>query len=224
MKKKLLALVCALVMIFSLASCGLSTPDTVGKVGDFEVSSGLYLLAQFSAYQQAAQLAGTDQDTTDVKAFLTETITTDADSGETAVVQDYVADKTLETLRTFAAIQTPEDAADVLDELIDRYGDPPPSVSDLVNVSLVRVQATAVGVYEVTQKKDTIVLNLEHLDVPMIRGLLVAFNGRVTAGAGSKPYLSVTLHPDEKPLELLQSILKAMAEILNGKDKPQESK
>lgn len=112
----------------------------------------------------------------------------------------------------------------LLAELIDRYGDPPPSVSDLVNVSLVRVQATAVGVYEVTQKKDTIVLNLEHLDVPMIRGLLVAFNGRVTAGAGSKPYLSVTLHPDEKPLELLQSILKAMAEILNGKDKPQESK
>lgn len=104
MKKKLLALVCALVMIFSLASCGLSTPDTVGKVGDFEVSSGLYLLAQFSAYQQAAQLAGTDQNTTDVKAFLKETITTDADSGETAVVQDYVADKTLETLRTFAAI------------------------------------------------------------------------------------------------------------------------
>lgn len=104
MKKKLLALACALVMIFSLASCGLSTPDTVGKVGDFEVSSGLYLLAQFSAYQQAAQLAGKDQDATDVKAFLKETITTDADSGETAVVQDYVADKTLETLRTFAAI------------------------------------------------------------------------------------------------------------------------
>ena len=102
----------------------------------------------------------------------------------------------------------------MLDELIDRYGDLPPSVSDLVNVSLVRVQASAVGVYEVTQKKDTIVLNLESLDVPMIHGLLAAFNGRVVAGAGNRPYLSVTLHPDEKPLELLQSILKAMAEIL----------
>ena len=104
MKKKLLALVCALVMIFSLASCGLSTPDTVGKVGDFEVSSGLYLLAQFSAYQQAAQLAGTDQDATDVKAFLKETITTDADSGETAVVSDYVAQQTQQTLETLAAV------------------------------------------------------------------------------------------------------------------------
>ena len=106
MKKKLLALVCALVMIFSLASCGLSTPDTVGKVGDFEVSSGLYLLAQFSAYQQAAQLADKDQDTTNVKAFLKATITTDADSGETATVSDYEGQKPMENLETYAAIET----------------------------------------------------------------------------------------------------------------------
>ena len=135
------------------------------------------------------------------------------------IPESYIADGPgrIEAYKRIAAIQTAEDAADVLDELIDRYGDPPPSVSDLVNVSLVRVQATAVGVYEVTQKKDTLVLQVETLDVPMIRGLLVAFNGRVTAGAGSKPYLSVTLQPDEKPLDLLQSILKAMAEILGTK-------
>ena len=132
------------------------------------------------------------------------------------IPEKYISDGAgrIEAYKRIAAIQTPEDAADVLDELIDRYGDPPPSVSDLVNVSLVRVQAAAVGAYEVTQKKDTLVLNLENLDVPMIRGLLMAFNGRVTAGAGSRPYLSVVLQPDEKPLELLQSILKAMAEIL----------
>ena len=132
------------------------------------------------------------------------------------IPEKYIADGPgrIEAYKRIAAIQTPEDAADVLDELIDRYGDPPPSVSDLVNVSLVRVQAAAVGVYEVTQKKDTLLLQVETLDVAMIRGLLIAFNGRVTAGAGTKPYLSVTLQPDEKPLELLQSILKAMADIL----------
>ena len=53
----------------------------------------------------------------------------------------------------------------------------------------------------------------------MIRCPLRAFNGRVTAGAGTKPYLSVTLQPDEKPLELLQNILKAMADILTGTDR-----
>ena len=138
------------------------------------------------------------------------------------IPESYISDGPgrIEAYKRIAAIQSPEDAADVLDELIDRYGDPPPSVSDLVNVSLVRVQATAVGVYEVTQKKDTLMLSLESLDIAMIRGLLLAFNGRVTAGAGAKPYLSVTLQPDEKPLALLQSILRAMDDIINEQKNP----
>ena len=70
MKKKLLALICALALVFSLVGCTISAPDTVGKIGAiFEVTSGMYLLAQYGAYQQAAQLAGTDQDATNVKAF-----------------------------------------------------------------------------------------------------------------------------------------------------------
>ena len=116
--------------------------------------------------------------------------------------------------RAAARVRTQEEGDDITDELIDRYGDPPPSVSDLVNVSLVRVQASTVGVTEVTQKKDTLTLQLESLELPMIRGLLVAFNGRVVTGAGAKPYLSVTLQKEEKPLELLQSILRAMQDIL----------
>ncbi len=136
MKKKLLALVCALALIFSLAGCTISTPDTVGRIGDFEVTSGMYLLAQYGAYQQAAQLAGTDQDAADVKAFLKETITTDPDSGETAVVSDYVAQKTQETLETLAAVDTrfrelggelTDDQLSTADsyaqQMMDQYGD-----------------------------------------------------------------------------------------------------
>ena len=54
------------------------------------------------------------------------------------IPEKYIADGPgrIEAYKRIAAIQTPEDAADVLDELIDRYGDPPPSVSDLVNVCL----------------------------------------------------------------------------------------
>ena len=136
MKKKLLALVCALALVFSLAGCTISTPDTVGKIGDFEVTSGMYLLAQYGAYQQAAQLAGTDQDATDVKAFLKETITTDSDSGDTAVVSDYVADQTQKTLETLAAVDarfkelggklTDEQIASAdsyAQQMMDQYGD-----------------------------------------------------------------------------------------------------
>ena len=136
MKKKLLALVCALALTVSLVGCALSTPDTVGKIGDFEVTSGLYLLAQYDAYQQAAQLAGSEQDTSKVNSFLKATITTDADTGETAVVKDYVAQKTLETLQTLAAVdarftelggQLTEEQKSAADsyaqQLMDNYGD-----------------------------------------------------------------------------------------------------
>ena len=136
MKKKLLALVCALALTVSLVGCALSTPDTVGKIGDFEVTSGLYLLAQYDAYQQAAQLADSEQDTSKVNSFLKATITTDADTGETAVVKDYVAQKTLETLQTLAAVdarftelggQLTEEQKSAADsyaqQLMDNYGD-----------------------------------------------------------------------------------------------------
>ena len=105
MKKKLIALLAAVAMVFSLAACG-STPDSVGTIGAVDITSGLYLLAQYDAYQKAADLASSEQDATDVKAFLKQTITVDADSGETATVSDYVSQKTMENLETYAAIET----------------------------------------------------------------------------------------------------------------------
>ena len=106
MKRKLPALLCALALILSLAGCVISTPDTVGTIGDMEITSGLYLLAQYNAYQSAANLASSDQDAANVKSFLKETITTDPDSGETATVSDYVADQTQKNLELYAAVES----------------------------------------------------------------------------------------------------------------------
>ena len=41
MKKKLLALICALALVFSLVGCTISAPDAVGSIGDFEITSGM---------------------------------------------------------------------------------------------------------------------------------------------------------------------------------------
>ena len=108
------------------------------------------------------------------------------------IPEKYIADGPgrIEAYKRIAAIQTPEDAADVLDELIDRYGDPPPSVSDLVNVSLVRVQATAVGVY----------LSLIHIFSTQVNGLLCV--ARVV-GVGHDQQLTSSVCPAHKAVEVL---------------------
>ena len=136
MKKRILALLCALALTVGLAGCVISTPDTVGTIGDCEITSGLYLLAQFDAYQKAADLASSEQDASKVKSFLKETITVDADTEETAAVSDYVAQQTLKNLETYAAIETRFDAlggtltaeqeaqADsYAEQLMNQYGD-----------------------------------------------------------------------------------------------------
>ncbi len=134
MKQRLSALITALCLCLALAGCSFSTPDTVGELGGVEITSGLYLLAQFEAYQSAAQAAGEDQDYTDVKAFLKETIMTE--DGEEKTVSDYIAEETEETLRRYAATEllfearggelTPAetDAAEsYAKQLVDNYGE-----------------------------------------------------------------------------------------------------
>ena len=106
----IIALVCALALAVGLVGCSLSTPDSVGTIGDVDITSGLYLLAQFDAYQTAADLASDEQDASKVSSFLKATITVDDATGETAVVSDYVAQKTLENLESYAAIETRFDA------------------------------------------------------------------------------------------------------------------
>ena len=136
MKKKLIALICALALAVGLVGCSLSTPDSVGTIGNVDISSGLYLLAQFDAYQTAADLASDDQDATKVSSFLKATITVDDATGETAVVSDYVAQKTLENLESYAAIETRFDelggvltpdeetqADSYASQLMEQYGD-----------------------------------------------------------------------------------------------------
>ena len=134
MKQKLLALAAVLALCFSLAGCTISTPDTVGTIGGQEISSGLYLLAQFDAYQQAAQYAGEDQDPSKVKSFMKETITTD--DGESITVSDFVAQTTQEDLQRYVAVEDrfsqlsdgltddyTSQADSYTDQLMDSYGD-----------------------------------------------------------------------------------------------------
>ena len=40
MKKKLIALVCALALAVGLVGCSLSTPDSVGTIGEVDIPSG----------------------------------------------------------------------------------------------------------------------------------------------------------------------------------------
>ncbi len=114
--------------------------------------------------------------------------------------------------RRIADIKNEADADDVLDELIDRFGDPPPSVTGLINVSLLRNSAAQLGIYEIGQKMKVLHLYLERPDMSKVAALITTMGKRASIVAkGAKPYIAIKILPGDEPVDLLRKAVSAMA-------------
>ena len=71
------------------------------------------------------------------------------------------AQQRMDLYRRIASIRTNDDASDVLDELIDRYGEPPKPVLALLDVALLRSAAVKAGVGDISQRGDKLKLRLD---------------------------------------------------------------
>ena len=101
-KTKLLSLGMAGSMLLTLAGCNLSTPSSVGTIGDVEIPAGVYLLAQYNAYNTASGLAdlATGETANDVKAVLKAECTgTIGDEEVTATGAEYIEKLTMRAIR-----------------------------------------------------------------------------------------------------------------------------
>ena len=117
----------------------------------------------------------------------------------------------MDLYRRIARIRSEEDADDVVDELIDRYGDPPRSVNNLISVALLRAAAARCGVSDLSQKNGALHFALERFDLQKLSALcaMPVFQGRILFSAGEKPALSLRLKKGEDPLSWGRRLLEA---------------
>lgn len=90
-----------------------------------------------------------------------------ADLNVTAnVSQDYVSrgEERMDLYRRMAAIRSQEDADDLLDEIIDRYGDPPKGVLNLIDIALLRAEAQKLHVSDIRQKAGDVLFTMTELN------------------------------------------------------------
>jgi len=97
-----------------------------------------------------------------------------ADLNVTANVdKEYVSrgEERMDLYRRMAAIRDQADADDLLDEIIDRYGEPPKGVINLVDIALLRANARKVGIKDIRQKAGDVLFTLTALDLEAISAL-----------------------------------------------------
>ena len=144
-----------------------------------------------------------------------------ADLAVAAAIPDrYVpsSEQRMDLYRRIALIRTEEEADDLTDELIDRFGDPPGSVNALIHISLLRGEAGRAGITDISQKQGTLRFTVANFDMEKVSALYAreSYRGRLRIEAGSKPCLSLRIRDKRRVIDEARAFARDWAEEENG--------
>ncbi len=131
------------------------------------------------------------------------------------------AEQRMDLYRRIAAIRSQEDAADLIDEMMDRYGDPPKAVYTLLDVALLRSAAARAGISDIAQRGDKLRFLIADFAVEAIARVcaMPKYRQRLHLAAGEKPALTLTLRPKEPVLETALTLVEDLSLAGEGKEK-----
>ena len=139
-----------------------------------------------------------------------------------AIPEKYIPapEQRMDLYRRMARVRDQEEADDILDELIDRYGDPPQGAVNLVRIALLRTRASRCGITEIS-KKETLLFALAELDLQTVAMVcsLPKYQGRLLFSAGEKPHLALRLKKTDT--DLLKLAETVVADLAAQKEAPQ---
>ena len=124
----------------------------------------------------------------------------------------------MDLYRRIAAIRTDDDASDLLDEMLGRYGEAPRSVMALLDVALLRAAAAKAGVSDISQKKDMLKFTLAIFRPEALVAVCgqAKYKYRLTIAAGDTPALTLKLKPGEDVLETALTLVEDL-KLASGK-------
>lgn len=122
------------------------------------------------------------------------------------IPENYISslNQRIDIYKKIMLINNDEDKTDLIDELIDRYGEPPESVLGLIEVSLLRNKAAHLGITEISQKNGSMYFYTEYMETQQIAELSKKYKGSITFNGSGKSYISVKISPKSKPFDMMR--------------------
>ncbi|MBR5571571.1 MAG: transcription-repair coupling factor [Oscillospiraceae bacterium] len=132
------------------------------------------------------------------------------------IPESYVpsARQRMDLYRRIAAVRCTEDADDLTDELLDRYGDVPQAVQHLMEVALLRARAAAVGITDITQRSDKLSFTMAtQVDVAALAAVcsMASYRRRLQLHASAQdPRLTLYLAKGEDALDAAVKLVETL--------------
>jgi transcription-repair coupling factor (superfamily II helicase) len=116
----------------------------------------------------------------------------------------------IDAYRKIASIVNEDDSRDVIDELIDRYGDPPKPVIGLIDIALTRNSAAALGIKEIMQRGEKAIFSVREIEPKAAAKLFDKYGNRLKFIQGNAPGFSIELSAKQQTSELIKEVVAAM--------------
>ncbi|MDE5582171.1 MAG: transcription-repair coupling factor [Ruminococcus sp.] len=125
------------------------------------------------------------------------------------IPENYISslNQRIDIYRKIMLVNTDDDKADLIDELIDRYGEPPESVCGLLDVSLIRNKASHLGITEISQKNGSMYFYTEYMETKQIASLSARYKGNITFNGMGRSYVSVKISSATKPFDMMRETI-----------------
>ena len=130
------------------------------------------------------------------------------------IPETYIEDSNqkIEVYQNIALCKNEEDIQNVIDEIIDRFGNMPEELENLVDIARIKYLAKDLNISKILSKKTAVVFTFESSKMEIdINNLIKKYGNRIKFSAGIKPMITLEIGTDNE-----RQILNDTTEFLKG--------
>ncbi len=132
------------------------------------------------------------------------------------------APQRIDAYKRISFIRNTDDLLDVTDELIDRYGDIPKPVENLLDIAIIKAQATDCNIAKIEEREGSVIIRPNSFEGMVWMKLASENRGKLLLNVGQNPYVSCMIKKREELLPFLRSLFKRYRAIQKEREAQKE--
>ena len=126
------------------------------------------------------------------------------------IPEEYIENSSqkIEIYQDIANSRSEEDIQNVIDEIIDRYGEMPEEVYNLLEIARIKNLCRKLQVNKIQQKQKDVVIYFKTLSDEALRDMILKYKTKIKFSPGEKPYITLRIEKDvvKELKEFLESV------------------